>query len=125
VYVVCRSSNPGAEDLQHLESGREPLFLHVAAMAQRANEHDNVGLVVGATAPAAIADVRRVSQLPFLVPGVGAQGGDIGASVRAAYNGDPASCLISSSRAILFDRSPARAAAAIQSEINSVVGQLR
>jgi len=125
VYVVCRSSNPGAEDLQHLQSGREPLFLHVAAMAQRANEHDNVGLVVGATAPAAIADVRRVSQLPFLVPGVGAQGGDIGASVRAAYNGDPASCLISSSRAILFDRSPARAAAAIQSEINSVVGQLR
>ncbi|HEY6876246.1 MAG TPA: orotidine-5'-phosphate decarboxylase [Candidatus Dormibacteraeota bacterium] len=124
VYVVARSSNPGAEDLQHLESGREPLFLHVAAMAQRANEHDNVGLVVGATAPPAIADVRRVSQLPFLVPGVGAQGGDVGASVRAAYNGDPASCLISSSRAILFDRNPSRAAAGIQSEINAVIATL-
>ena len=124
VYVVCRSSNPGAEDLQHLESGREPLFLHVAAMAQRANEHENVGLVVGATAPSAIADVRKASQLPFLVPGVGAQGGDVGASVRAAYNGDPVSCLISSSRAILFDRNPSRAAAGIQSEINAVIAKL-
>src|SRR5581483_260546 len=72
VYVVCRSSNPGAEDLQHLESGGRPIFLHVAELAGRMNDHDNVGLVVGATAPEAVADVRKHSKLPFLIPGVGA-----------------------------------------------------
>ena len=93
-------------------------------MAERANAHGNVGLVVGATAPSAIADVRRASKLPFLVPGVGAQGGDVTASVKAAYNGEPGSCLISVSRAILFDRNPSRAAAGIQSEINAVISKL-
>ena len=124
VYVVSRSSNPGAEDLQHLNAGGEPLFLQVAAMAERANEHENVGLVVGATAPDAIADVRRASKLPFLVPGVGTQGGDLGASVRAAYNGDLASCLISVSRAVLFDANPGRAAAGVRSDINAVIAKL-
>ena len=124
VYVVSRSSNPGAEDLQHLNAGGEPLFLQVAAMADRANEHGNVGLVVGATAPEAIADVRRASKLPFLVPGVGTQGGDLGASVRAAYNGDLASCLLSVSRAVLFDSNPGRAAAGIRSDINAVIAKL-
>jgi len=124
VYVVSRSSNPGADDLQHLNAGGEPLFLQVAAMAERANEHENVGLVVGATAPDAIADVRRASSLPFLVPGVGTQGGDLTASVRAAYNGDPASCLISVSRGILFDRNPGRAAATIQADINAVIARV-
>lgn len=124
VYVVSRSSNPGAEDLQHLNAGGEPLFLQVAAMAERVNEHENVGLVVGATAPEAIADVRRASRLPFLVPGVGTQGGDLSGSVRAAYDGDPASCLISVSRAVLFDRNPGRVAAGIQSDINNVVAHL-
>ena len=124
VYVVSRSSNPGAEDLQHLNAGGEPLFLRVAEMAERANEHQNVGLVVGATAPEAIADVRRASSLPFLVPGVGTQGGDLGASVRAAYNGDPASCLISVSRAILYDRNPGRVAATIQADVNSVIARV-
>jgi orotidine-5'-phosphate decarboxylase len=122
VYVVCRSSNPGAEDLQHLESGGQPLYLHVAALAQRLNSRGNVGLVVGATAPDQIAELRRASDLPFLIPGVGAQGGDLEGSARAAWNGDPASCLISSSRSVLYAASPAQAAVALKAEINSVVG---
>jgi orotidine-5'-phosphate decarboxylase len=125
VYVVCRTSNPGAEDLQHLEARGKPLFLHVAELAERLNQHGNVGLVVGATAPTAIAEVRRGSTLPFLVPGVGAQGGDVAASVRAAWNGDPASCLIAASRSVLFDKNPERAAATLKAEINKVVGTLQ
>jgi len=124
VYVVCRSSNPGAEDLQHLDSHGRPIFLHVAALAERMNEHGNVGLVVGATAPDAIADVRKHSKLPFLIPGVGAQGGDVAGSVKAAWNGDPASCLIASSRSVMFDPNPYRAAQALQSQINKVIGTL-
>ena len=122
VYVLCRTSNPGATDLQHLESGGEPIYRHVAALAEKLNASGNVGLIVGATAPAEVADVRRVTQLPFLLPGVGAQGGDVEAAVRAAWNGDPASCLISASRSVLFATSPAREAAALKAQINVVAG---
>ena len=115
---------PGAEDLQHLDADGAPLFLRVADMSERANRHGNVGLVVGATAPSAVADVRKASKLPFLIPGIGTQGGDVSASVRAAWNGDPASCLISVSRAILFDHNPSRAAAGIRAEINAVIGKI-
>ena len=125
VYVVCRSSNPGATDLQHLDAGGRPVYTHVAELAERLNTHRNVGLVVGATAPDEIADVRRASQLPFLIPGIGAQGGDLAGSVRAAWNGDPASCLVSASRSVLFAEKPSREAAKLKDQINAVVGALR
>ena len=124
VYVVCRTSNPGATDLQHLAAGGKPLYIHVAELATRVNVHANVGLVVGATAPAQIAELRQSSTLPFLIPGIGAQGGDLEASVRAAWNGDPASCLIASSRSVLYADRPADVAAAMQAGINAVVGAL-
>jgi len=125
VYVVCRSSNPGATDLQHLDAEGRPVYTHVAELAERLNTHRNVGLVVGATAPNEIADVRRGSQLPFLIPGIGAQGGDLDGSVRAAWNGDPASCLVSASRSVLFAERPAQEAAKLKDQINAVVGALR
>jgi orotidine 5'-phosphate decarboxylase subfamily 2 len=121
VYVVCRSSNPGAEDLQYLEAGGRPLFLHVAELAEKLNEHGNVGLVVGATAPDAVAEVRKHSKLPFLIPGAGVQGGDVAGSVKAAWNGDPASCLIAASRSVMFDPNPYRAAQVLQTDINRVL----
>ena len=122
VYVLCRTSNPGAADLQHLESGGEPLYRHVADLAERLNGSGNVGLVVGATAPVEVADVRRVSSLPFLLPGIGAQGGDVEVAVRAAWNGDPASCLVAASRSVLFAASPGREAAALKAQINAAAG---
>jgi orotidine-5'-phosphate decarboxylase len=81
VYVLCRTSNPGAAEIQNLTIDNEPLFVHVARRAaQWAEDRDNVGLVLGATAPQELAHVRAtVPALPFLVPGVGAQGGDIDA----------------------------------------------
>ena len=122
VYVLCRTSNPGAQELQHLEAAGEPVYAHVAMLAERLNSAGNVGLVVGATAPDAVADVRRLTQLPFLLPGVGAQGGDVDAAVRAAWNGDPASCLVSASRSVMFARRPAREAAALKAQINAAAG---
>src|SRR4029077_19190321 len=111
VYVVCRTSNPGAADLQHLDAGARPLYRRVAELAERLNAHRNVGLVVGATAPAEMADVRRSSQLPFLIPGIGAQGGDLEGSVRAAWNGDPAWCVVPASRSVIVAEQPSREAA--------------
>jgi orotidine-5'-phosphate decarboxylase len=125
VYLVCRTSNPGAADLQHLESGGRPLYLHVAALAERLNAAGNVGLVVGATAPSELAEVRSASSLPFLVPGVGAQGGDLERSVRAAWNGDEASCLVSASRWILYADDPGRGAERMREAINAVLAAAR
>jgi orotidine-5'-phosphate decarboxylase len=122
VYVVCRSSNPGAADLQHLEAAGKALYLHVAEFAERLNTAGNVGLVVGATAPAQIVEVRHASNLPFLVPGVGAQGGDVEGSVRGAWNGDRASCLVSASRSVLYAKSPAREADALRHQVNAAAG---
>lgn len=78
VYILCRTSNPGAAEIQNLPVDGEPLYVHVARRARAwAADIGNVGLVVGATAPAELAAVRSaVPELPFLVPGVGRQGGD-------------------------------------------------
>ncbi len=124
VYILCRSSNSGATNLQHLEADGKPLYIHVAELAQTLNVHGNVGLVVGATAPEQIAEVRAATDLPFLIPGVGAQGGDLEGSVRAAWNGDAASCLVSSSRSILYADNPAREASSMRAQINAIVGAL-
>jgi len=122
VYVLCRTSNPGARDVQHLESGGKPVFEHVAVLAEGLNGAGNVGLVVGATAPAEVAAIRRITALPFLLPGVGAQGGDVESAVRAAWNGDPASCLVAASRSVIYASKPAREAEALKAQINLATG---
>ncbi|HXM57448.1 MAG TPA: orotidine-5'-phosphate decarboxylase [Candidatus Dormibacteraeota bacterium] len=122
VYVLCRTSNPGAADLQHLSAAGRPLYLHTAAMAERLNQAaGNVGLVVGATAPTELAEVRQATRLPFLVPGVGAQGGDLEQAVRAAWDGDEASCVVSASRSVLYADDPGREAARLRSAIDAAL----
>lgn len=85
VYVLCRTSNPGAAELQNLDVAGEPLYVHVARRAaQWAADRANVGLVVGATAPSELEQIRNaVPELPILVPGVGAQGGDLDAVLQS------------------------------------------
>ncbi len=121
VYVLCRTSNPGAADLQDLDAGGRPLYLRVAELAERVNERGNVGLVVGATAPDQIADLRAVTDLPFLVPGVGAQGGDLERALSACAGGRRGSCLVSISREILYADQPGRAAAEFAARIRGVL----
>lgn len=85
VYVLCRTSNPGAGELQDLDIGGEPLYVHVARLAMAwAASASNVGLVVGSTAAAELGRVRQAAPaLPFLVPGMGAQGGEQEAVLRS------------------------------------------
>jgi orotidine-5'-phosphate decarboxylase len=127
VIILCRTSNPGARDLQDLDVGGRKLYQHVAQTAARDwNANGNCMLVTGATYPGELADVRAiVGDIPLLVPGVGAQGGDVEAVVRNGATKDGAGLVISSSRAILYagdgpdfaDASRA-AAAALRDEIN-------
>jgi len=107
VYVVCHTSNPGRVDLQHQLNGQQPLYLTVAELAQRCNGNANIGVVIGATASEEAGKVRAAfPKLPFLMPGVGRQGGDVEAAVRAAHNGDPASCLVGVAGDIMFAENP-------------------
>ena len=103
VFILCRTSNPGREDLQDLElDSGEPLYRRVAALAELWNENDNVGLVVGATGPDELETIREaVPELPFLVPGVGAQGGDAEAAVEYGLTADGVG-LVNSSRGIIY-----------------------
>jgi orotidine-5'-phosphate decarboxylase len=104
VIALCRTSNAGSADLQSLDCGGEPLYVRVARMvADRWAEHGECGLVVGATYPDELGVVRHVvGELPILVPGFGAQGGDAAASVRAGATPDGRGLIVSSSRAILY-----------------------
>ena len=108
VIVLCRTSNPGGSDLQFLNVSPDgqPLYLHVAKLAaQQWNSSGQIGLVVGATFPEEIAKVRAiVGDMPLLIPGIGAQGGDIDATVKAGAiaNKPGTGMIINSSRAILY-----------------------
>ena len=106
VFLLCRTSNPGGADFQSLpvaEDGRQrPLYEIVAERAVRWNERGNLGLVVGATYPAELARVRAIApDLPLLIPGVGAQGGDL-AAVIERIGGSQGPVTINVSRQILF-----------------------
>jgi orotidine-5'-phosphate decarboxylase len=104
VIVLCRTSNPGGSDLQSLLVDGQPLYQHVARLvAQQWNRNGQCALVVGATFPQEIAEVRKiVGEMPLLVPGIGAQGGDIEATVLAGQTRDGTGMMINSSRAILY-----------------------
>ncbi len=102
VFILCRTSNPGGADLQNLKlAAGDLLYERVAALAETWNRHGNVGLVVGATTPDELESVReQVPDIPFLVPGVGSQGGDTEAAVE--YGLADGVGLVNSSRGIIF-----------------------
>ena len=115
VFLLCRTSNPGGDDLQaQVLEGGERVFERVARLAAGPwNRNGQVGLVVGATYPAEVARVRELAPtLPLLIPGVGAQGGDAAATVHAGWRGQvlaggdawhsTGSIVVNSSRAVLY-----------------------
>jgi orotidine-5'-phosphate decarboxylase len=108
VILLCRTSNPGGSDLQFLKArvgaGDTAIFEHVARLvADEWNTSGQCALVVGATFPGEIARVREiVGEMPLLVPGIGAQGGDIEATVMAGKTAAGTGLMINSSRAILY-----------------------
>ncbi len=104
LILLCRTSNPGGADLQAQRlAGGELLYEHIARLAAGAwNRNGQIGLVVGATYPEEIARVRAIAPtLPLLIPGVGAQGGDAAATVRAGWR-PGGTIVVNSSRAVLY-----------------------
>jgi orotidine-5'-phosphate decarboxylase len=129
-FLLCRTSNPGGDDLQNQRLSGVPgaplLYEHIASLAQGAwNLNGQLGLVVGATYPAEIERVRAVApHLPLLIPGVGAQGGDAVATVKAGWRGAQgdtlAPIIVNSSRAILYASAAADFAAAARREASQM-----
>ena len=130
ILVLCRTSNPGARDLQDLEvgaAGRRLYHMVAELAATRWNTRGNCLLVVGATYPRELAEIRRiVGDMPLLVPGVGAQGGDVAQVVRNGQTAAGTGLIVSSSRGILyasagddFAAAARGAALALREEINA------
>jgi orotidine-5'-phosphate decarboxylase len=103
VFILCLTSNPSSRDFQYLDIGGRPLYLHVAEKVNTWNRNDNCGLVAGATHPDELKSIREMApELPFLIPGIGAQGGDLESSVRMGTDARHSMAIINSSRGILF-----------------------
>jgi orotidine-5'-phosphate decarboxylase len=136
VVVLCRTSNPGAADLQDLpvagaDGGVRPLYQRVAEKAARDwNANGNLSLVVGATWPEQLGEVRAIvgGDVPLLVPGIGAQGGDVEAVLKHGLNANRTGLIISSSRAILYASSGAdfaQAGARVARETRDLINRYR
>jgi len=132
--LLCRTSNSGAADFQSLRcvtpGGFKPLFEVVAEKAQEWNTRDNIGLVIGATYPEELKLIRQQHpRLPLLIPGVGAQGGDLATTTRYGVSPDGGRAIINSSRQIIyaskgkdFAEAARRAALSLRDEINKYRG---
>lgn len=130
-FVLCRTSNPGGGDFQSLRvqdaDTDKPLYERVARRAAEwaAAHHHNVGLVVGATWPAELARVRELCpKLPILLPGIGAQGGDLEAALAAGLDADQRGLLVSASRSVIY-AGGAREIAAEAARLRTAINQQR
>jgi orotidine-5'-phosphate decarboxylase len=130
--VLCRTSNAGGSDLQFLNVDGKPLYQHVAQLvADKWNTNGQCALVVGATFPNELAQVRSIiGDMPLLVPGIGAQGGDVAATVAAGKTADGTGMMINSSRAILYakplaDESYTQAARRVALETRDAINTCR
>jgi orotidine-5'-phosphate decarboxylase len=133
VFVLCRTSNPGAQDFQDLSvtiSGKSlPLYQHVALKCSEWNIDQNIGLVVGATYPDELKQTRMLCpHMPILIPGVGTQGGDLPSAIRWGCDQNGRNIIVNSSRQILysstnndFDISARQEALRINQEIDAIL----
>jgi orotidine-5'-phosphate decarboxylase len=124
--LLCRTSNPGSGELQSLLVDGQPLWLHVARkVAEEWNTHGNCMLVVGATYPEELRQVRAITpSMPLLIPGVGTQGGDVETTVRAGMDASGRGMLINASRAILTAVEPGAVAASLRNAIRDAIAAI-
>jgi orotidine-5'-phosphate decarboxylase len=129
VFILCRTSNKGARDFQDLHVDGLPLYEAVARKASEWNIHDNIGLVVGATYPEELKKVRSICpEMCLLIPGVGAQGGDLASAVGYGVDARREKAIINVSRQILYaskDKDFAGAARAVADKLRRQINDYR
>jgi orotidine-5'-phosphate decarboxylase len=129
IFIVCRTSNPGARDLQDLKvfdnGGSRPLYEAVAELAKAWNTRGNVGLVVGATYPAELRRLRHLCpDMPILMPGIGAQEGDLEEAVGAGLDSKGGGIIVNASRTVLYASDGAGFAEAARREAQRLRGAI-
>jgi orotidine-5'-phosphate decarboxylase len=133
IFILCRTSNPGATDFQSLmDAEGTPLYEAVARKAREWDVHGNIGLVVGATYPDDLKAIRHLCpEMPLLIPGIGAQSGDLTSAVKNGIDARGENAIISVSRQVLyaskgkdFARAARQSAQRIRDDINKLVGQV-
>ena len=125
VFVLALTSNPGSYDFQHLQINARPLYMKVIQEARRWNTRGNVGLVVGATQPNQLESVRNLApDMPFLMPGIGAQGGSLEDAVKLGTDSSGGLALINASRSIIYKSSGSDFADAARLEAESLNKQM-
>lgn len=127
IIILVRTSNPGAGEFQDIKNKKgEPLYLTIAKnIAKKWNENGNCCIVVGATYPKELAQIRKaVGEIPILIPGIGAQGGDLGKTVKAGKNSKNQGMIIHSSRDILFASSGVDFATAAREKASALSDQI-
>lgn len=104
IIVLCRTSNPGAADFQELKVNGKPLYIHIAQTVKKWHtEYKNCLMVIGATVPDQLKQIREVApEMFFLVPGIGPQGGDLEATLRAGLTTNKSGLIMNSSRSIIY-----------------------
>lgn len=118
IFVLVKTSNPGAGEFQDLKVEGKPLFQVVAEHVKQWNTQGNLGVVVGATYPTELKIVREiVGDMPILVPGIGAQGGDLKAALENGLDSNRQGLIINSSRGIIFADNPREATLKLHEEI--------
>jgi orotidine-5'-phosphate decarboxylase len=129
VFILCRTSNKGATDFQDLYTDGLPLYEVVARKAKEWNVHGNIGLVVGATYPEELKKVRSICpEMPLLIPGIGAQGGDLASAVGYGVDARGEKAIINVSRQILYaskEKDFARAARNVAEKIRNQINDYR
>ncbi|MBM4447053.1 MAG: orotidine-5'-phosphate decarboxylase [Chloroflexi bacterium] len=133
VFILCRTSNPGAVDFQNLVGIQGmPLYEAVARKAKEWNVQSNIGLVVGATYPDELKSIRQLCpEMPLLIPGIGAQGGDLASTVKYGIDAHGEKAIIAVSRQILyasqgkdFAQAARHSAQELRDSINKLVSQI-
>ncbi len=132
IFILCLTSNEGSRDFQYISSDSEPLYVQVAKKANEWNlKYGNCGLVVGATHPEDLEYLRSISpNLPFLIPGIGAQGGDLPLTIQFGTDHEGGSALINASRSVIyasngsdFAAAAEKAAKSLRDNINSLLSR--
>lgn len=122
IIVLVKTSNPGSDEFQNLEVEGNPLYQVVAEHVKTWNTNNNLAVVVGATYPEELGEVRKiVGDMPILVPGIGTQGGDLKAVIENGLNAQKQGLIINSSRAIINSPDPEKAAEDLSNQIKEII----
>jgi len=125
VFVLCKTSNPSAGEVQDWTQGGIPLYRHIADLACEWSGEREIGLVIGATYPEALADIRvQARNAWFLIPGIGSQGGELAPVLQSGLRADGLGVIINASRSIIYAANPREAALKLRAEINAQRGQV-